>query len=95
MLVPTNVVESTAVFTTIEKARAYLKGGGKRVIVSAPSAEAMMFIGINHKKYNSLKINYNSCTTNSCLLARPSKVIDYYFGMMEEFSTTVHNLSTS
>jgi len=85
------IIESTGFFLTEEKANLHIKGGAKKVFISAPSKDVKMFVmGVNHTemtKENTIVSNA-SCTTNC--LAPLTKVLHEKFGIVEGLMTTIH-----
>ena len=85
------VAECTGIFTTLETAQYHIDGGAKKVVISAPSADAPMFVmGVNHLevKASDTIVSNASCTTNC--LAPLAKVINDNFGIVEGLMTTIH-----
>ncbi|NLW65588.1 MAG: type I glyceraldehyde-3-phosphate dehydrogenase, partial [Clostridiales bacterium] len=90
------VIESTGLFTTVEKSTAHLNAGAKKVVISAPSADAPMFVmGVNNDSYKpGMNIVSNaSCTTNC--LAPLAKVVHDNFGIESGLMTTVHSATAT
>ena len=90
------VLECSGAFTTMDKAKAHLEAGAKKVIISAPSKDAPMFVmGVNNDKYTTdMNIISNaSCTTNC--LAPLAKIINDNFGIKDGLMTTVHSTTAT
>jgi glyceraldehyde 3-phosphate dehydrogenase len=85
------VAECTGIFTTLATAQAHIDGGAKKVVISAPSADAPMFVmGVNHDQVTAADtiVSNASCTTNC--LAPLAKVVNDNFGIVEGLMTTIH-----
>mmetsp|Transcript_15394 Transcript_15394/g.31257 ORF Transcript_15394/g.31257 Transcript_15394/m.31257 type:complete len:343 (-) Transcript_15394:137-1165(-) len=91
------VCESTGVFTAQEKAELHIKGGAKKVIISAPPKDAVPIyvVGVNHLEYKTTDtvVSNASCTTNC--LAPLTKVVHEKFGLLEGLMTTVHAMTAT
>ncbi len=90
------VIESTGLFTELSQAQEHIKAGAKKVVISAPSKDAPMFVmGVNHNQYQSNMnvISNASCTTNC--LAPVAKVLHNHWGILEGLMTTVHAATAS
>ena len=90
------VLECTGIFTTLDTAQYHIDGGAPKVVISAPSKDAPMYVmGVNHETINKsdLIISNASCTTNC--LAPPIKVLNDNFGVEEALMTTVHAVTAT
>lgn len=90
------IIDCTGIFKDIDSASAHLKAGAKKVVLSAPSKTAPMFVmGVNHNKIKSTDtvISAASCTTNC--LAPMAKIINDEYGIVEALMTTIHAVTAS
>jgi glyceraldehyde 3-phosphate dehydrogenase len=90
------IIESTGIFTTVDKAAAHLKAAAQKVLITAPSKDAPMFVmGVNQDEYRKemIIVSNASCTTNC--LAPLAKVVHDKFGIVEGLMTTVHSTTAT
>ncbi|KAJ1554635.1 glycerol-3-phosphate dehydrogenase [Nowakowskiella sp. JEL0078] len=90
------VIESTGVYTTIDKCKAHIEAGAKKVVITAPSADAPMYVSISTNTIQLTKrtlLSLTSCTTNC--LAPLAKVINDNFGIVEGVMSTVHSVTAT
>ncbi len=92
----TIIIDCTGIFKEVDSASAHLKAGAKKVIISAPSKTAPMFVmGVNHTEIKATDsiISNASCTTNC--LAPMAKIINDEYGIVEALMTTIHAVTAS
>ena len=90
------VAECTGIFTSLDMAQSHIDGGAKKVVISAPSKDAPMFVmGVNHEdaKASDNIVSNASCTTNC--LAPLAKVLNDAYGIEEALMTTVHAVTAT
>uniref|UniRef100_A0A1B6LMK7 Glyceraldehyde-3-phosphate dehydrogenase n=1 Tax=Graphocephala atropunctata TaxID=36148 RepID=A0A1B6LMK7_9HEMI len=90
------VIESSGKFTTAKTAKKHLESGARKVLITAPSTDAPMFVvGVNLDSYDSSKkvISCASCTTNC--LAPLAKIVHENFEIVEGLMTTVHSITST
>ncbi|MBN1191382.1 MAG: type I glyceraldehyde-3-phosphate dehydrogenase [Dehalococcoidales bacterium] len=88
------VIESTGLFTDASKAAAHIKGGAKKVLISAPAKgeDVTIVLGVNDDRYDAAShniISNASCTTNC--LAPVARVLQQNFGIVKGLMTTIHS----
>lgn len=92
----TIVIDCTGIFKEMDSASAHIKGGAKKVVISAPSKTVPMFVmGVNHKeiKPSDTIISNASCTTNC--LAPMAKIINDEYSILEALMTTIHSVTAT
>ena len=86
------VVESSGVFTTIEKCQPHIQAGAKKVIITAPSVDAPMFVmGVNENKYTGKEAVLSSASSTTHCLAPLAKIVHEKFGVIEGLVSIAHS----